>query len=144
MKRQDEFWKATMSFCFASLGNIFRYSLMFLLILFNGCTYESIQLPWGPHPEVKSFDFHPMYFCSGDEITVTWDTQDIDKLELRTNSGELKLSTVWPSGTLSTPPIDRSMLPLRVKAYFGDRVYRAMMRFQYPLHCARCSPITMR
>ncbi len=118
MKRQNEFWKATMSFCFASLGNIFRFSLMILLIIFNGCTFETRPFPFGPDPEVKSFDFYPMYFCSGDEITVTWDTRDIDKIELRTNTGELKLSTVWPSGTLTTPPIDKSMLPLRVKGLF--------------------------
>jgi hypothetical protein len=81
MKGQDEFWKARRSFCFAFLGNIFRFSLMSLLVLFNGCTFETRPFPFGPDPKVKSFDFHPMYFCSGDEITVTWDTQDIDKIE---------------------------------------------------------------
>jgi hypothetical protein len=120
MNQQNKLRSATISFCLDSLRVCFRFSLLLLFILLTGCPAGIIGGVFGPDPEVKSFDFHPMYFCSGDEITVTWDTQDIDKIELRTNSGEVKLSTVWPSGTLTTPPIDRSMLPLRVKAYVGD------------------------
>ncbi len=120
MNQQNKLRRATISFCLESLKFCFRFSLLPLFILLTGCPPGIIGGIFGPDPEVKSFDFHPMYFCSGDEITVTWDTRDIDKIELRTNSGEVKLSTVWPSGTLTTPPIDKNMLPLRVRGYVGD------------------------
>ena len=103
-----------------------KISLLGLLVLaanLAGCTFEAHPVPpffTPPVPKVNSIDFYPQYFCSGDEITVTWDTENIDKIELRNNAGEVKLSTVSPSGTLTTAPIEASDLPLVARGYVGD------------------------
>lgn len=80
----------------------------------------TVTVPWFPKPNVKSIEFHPAYFCSGDEITVNWDTVDIDKIELLARNGRIILSTRSPSGTATTPDIGRGDLPLTVRGYVGD------------------------
>lgn len=103
-------------------GNIGLPVLALLAAVTGGCTFETYPIPLPPPvPKINSVSFHPQYFCSGEEITVTWDTEHIDKLELRNNDGELLLSTSASSGTLTTPPIDAAELPLVARGYaYGD------------------------
>lgn len=69
-------------------------------------------------PQVTRLDLSPRYFCSGDVIHVTWETKDVDKIELLTRTGQL----VWraegyPSGTAHTAPIEGDMVPLTLRIY---------------------------
>lgn len=89
-----------------------------LATIIGSCTYEPIRLPFlTPPPKVNAVSFYPQYFCSGDEIAVTWDTENIDRIELRNDAGGILLSTGAPSGTLTTPPVDASDLPLVIRGY---------------------------
>lgn len=97
-------------------------SLLLSIVSGWGCQFETRPPPppWVSVPKINSFGFHPEYFCSGDVITVTWDTENFDRLALLTNAGAELFSTTSPSGTATTPAIDSSMLPLKVRGYFGD------------------------
>jgi hypothetical protein len=92
--------------------------LLILCFLATGCARSGFF--WEPDPKVNKAEFFPKHFCTGDLITFVWDTEDIDKIQLYTRTGDLKFTTTQPSGTATTPPISIEMLPLKVRGYVGD------------------------
>ncbi len=87
---------------------IFVYILVMLML--TGCD----------RIEVIKAEFHPKYICTGETATFEWDITNIDRIELSKSDGSVLKSTSSSSGTYTTPPINASMLPLKVTGYIDD------------------------
>jgi hypothetical protein len=76
-----------------------------------------------PRPEVKSVEFYPKHFCSGDELTFDWELTGIDRIELLDKDGRVLYYVDNPpnKGSGTSPKIYADMTPLYVRAHVGDK-----------------------
>lgn len=92
-------------------------------------TLMSIILAGCDYPVIHKAEFNPKCPCTGETSVFSWETEDINKFELRDGGNEVRLTTEYPvdgvsyspsSGSWTTPELTRHVpLPFRARGKAG-------------------------
>jgi hypothetical protein len=90
-----------------------------MLMLIVACTYDPVEF----EAEVESITPYPKYYCTGEEITISFESKFADKVTIRKRDGTLLLEMIrpnpsepqiWWHGRAKTPPMREEWRPLSV------------------------------
>jgi hypothetical protein len=68
-------------------------------------------------PEVLKSEFHPKYVCTDETSLFTWETDNIDRIEISDRDGDLLMETGRSSGSWETPRLNDDIVPFSGRGY---------------------------